>query len=63
MTTYSYKIENGLVIDGTVSDGTCAAQWLIENFGGTWIDSETPAWIGGTWDETNGFQPPVIPEP
>jgi len=62
MSIYSYKIENGVVVDATLSDGTCAAEWLIENFGGFWIDSETRAWVGGTWDPENGFQPPIVPE-
>jgi len=61
MKIYSYQVQDGIVIDGTVSDGTCAAEWLMEVKGGFWVDTETPAWIGGTWDEINGFQPPAPP--
>ena len=57
MTVYSYQIENGFVVDGTVSDGLCAAEWLMKVKGGVWVDSETPAWIGGTYNGTT-FQPP-----
>lgn len=60
---YAYRIENGQVIDGIVVDGVNTnAQWAIENIGGLWVDADAPAWIGGTWNETNGFQP-VEPEP
>ena len=53
--TYAYKIENGVVVDGIV--GTAA--WAIDRLGGLWIDSDRKVWVGGTWDETNGFQPPA----
>jgi hypothetical protein len=59
MTIRSYKIENGVVTDGLV--GT--AQWATEQYGGFWVETETKAWIGGTWNETDGFQPPAPPEP
>jgi hypothetical protein len=58
---YAYRIDNGLVTDGIIVDGANTnAQWAIDNIGGFWVDSATPAWVGGTWDETNGFQ--SIPE-
>lgn len=56
---YAYRIEDGIVVDGIV--GTAAG--ATRRQGGFWVDSPTLAWIGGTWDETNGFQPPVAPEP
>lgn len=56
--TYAAKIENGVVTQVIVGD----AWWAIERLGGLWIDSDTPVWIGGTWDEINGFQPPAPPE-
>lgn len=57
---YAYKIDHGLVVDGIVTDGeNTNALWAAENLGGIWIDSSTLAWIGGTWDEVNGFQPPA----
>lgn len=56
--TYAALISNGLVQQVIV--GT--AEWAIPRLGGTWIDSETLVGIGWTWDETNGFQPPVVPE-
>lgn len=56
---YAYHIENGQVIDGIIVDGiNTNAQWATENLGGFWIDSDTPAWIGGFWDEQYGFRPP-----
>lgn len=59
---YAYRVENGLVVDGIVVDGlNTNAQWASENLGGFWIDSDTPAWIGGTWNETDGFMPPSSP--
>lgn len=51
---YAFKIENGVVVQGIV--GT--AKWAVENLGGYWVQSEILAWIGGTWDEINGFRPP-----
>lgn len=27
------------------------------------VDAETPVWIGGTYDDANGFTPPPAPEP
>lgn len=62
---YAYKIDNGLVIDGIVTYGVNSnAQWAMDNLGGFWVDSFTLAWIGGTWDEEHGFQPPYSePEP
>lgn len=60
---YAYRVENGQVIDGIVVDGVNTnAQWATENIGGFWVDTDTLVWIGGTWDETNGFQPPAPPE-
>jgi len=52
-----------LIINGVVEQviiGT--SQWANENLGGLWIASETLVGIGWTWDETNGFQPPITPE-
>ena len=58
MKTYAYLIENGVVVDGLV--GT--AEWAVEQFGGLWVQTDTKAWIGGTWDEQLGFMPPVPAE-
>lgn len=55
--TYSYRIENGVVVEGLVG----LAQWATENFGGFWVESPVKVWIGGTWTETDGFQPPAEP--
>jgi hypothetical protein len=57
--TYAVRIENGVVLEAIV--GT--AEWANTHLGGEWRDSPTKVWIGGTWDETNGFQPPAPPEP
>lgn len=27
------------------------------------VDEQTPVWIGGTYDDANGFTPPPAPEP
>jgi hypothetical protein len=62
MSLYSFRIDDGVVTQGTMSTPECAAEWLTENFGGFWVDSETLAGVGWTWDETNGFQPPSIEE-
>lgn len=60
---YAYRVENGQVIDGIVVDGVNTnAQWATENLGGFWVDTDTLVWIGGTWDDVNGFQPPAPPE-
>lgn len=59
MTVRAYKIEDGVVTNGLV--GT--AEWAIEVHGGFWVETDIKAWIGGTWDEINGFQPPASPEP
>lgn len=54
---YAYKVENGIVVNGIVGN----AAWAMEKLGGFWVESETLAWIGGIWDEVNGFQPPPAP--
>jgi len=56
--TYAAEIIDGIVTQVIV--GT--AEWATPNLGGLWIDSETLVGIGWTWDETNGFQPPIVPE-
>lgn len=55
--TYAAQIVDGAVTQVIV--GT--AEWANSNIGGNWIDSNTLVGIGWTWDETNGFQPPVPP--
>lgn len=55
--TYAGKVEEGVVVQTIV--GT--AEWAKTNLGGEWHDSPTKIWLGGTWDETNGFQPPAPP--
>lgn len=52
---YAAEIINGSV--SRVIVGT--AEWAIDRLGGLWVDSETLVGISWTWDETNGFQPPV----
>lgn len=55
---YAYRVDSGIVIDGIVVDGIITnAQWASDNLGGFWIDTDTPAWVGGAWDEINGFRP------
>lgn len=49
------RVENGVVIDAIVA----TIEWATENLGGLWVQSDGPVWIGGTWDEINGFQPPA----
>ena len=61
MSLYSFQIENGIVVNGTVSTPECAAEWLMEVRGGFWVDSDTLIGIGWTWNETDGFQPPSEP--
>ena len=55
--TYAAQIENGIVVQVIV--GT--AEWATTRLGGAWVDSETLVGVGWTWDETNGFQPPIVP--
>lgn len=55
---YAAKVEDGVVTQVIV--GT--AEWAIQRLGGYWVDSGIPVWLGGTWDEVNGFQPPTPPE-
>lgn len=60
MNTYAARIENGIVAQVIV--GT--AEWAIENLGGFWVDTPDKVWLGGTWNETDGFLPPepeVVP--
>ena len=59
METYAAQIQNGVVHQVTVGN----AEWCIDRLGGLWIDTDTLVGIGWTWDETNGFQPPIPPEP
>jgi len=54
--TYAARIENNTVIEVIV--GT--AEWATTRLGGTWVNSETVVGIGWTWDEVNGFQPPIV---
>jgi hypothetical protein len=56
--TYAVQIENGIVVQVIV--GT--AEWATTRLGGFWVDSETVVGIGWTWDQTKGFQPPIIEE-
>jgi hypothetical protein len=56
--TYAAQIENGIVVQVIV--GT--TEWATTRLGGFWVDSETVIGIGWTWDEVNGFQPPIVPE-
>jgi hypothetical protein len=55
---YAGKVENGVVVNAIV--GT--AELSTELFGGEWHESDEKIPLGGTWDETNGFQPPAPPE-
>jgi len=63
MNVYSFKINNGVVVDGKVNSEGCGAEWLTNLFGGVWVESNDliPIGIGWTWDESNGFQPPQSP--
>lgn len=57
------EVYAALIVDGTVQQviiGT--AEWAITNIGGQWVDSDTLVGIDWTWDQTNGFQPPTVPE-
>ena len=65
MEKYVAQIQDGIVVDITVAtSGTVGnAEWCIDRLGGLWIDTDTLVGIGWTWDETNGFQPPVALEP
>ena len=56
---YAAKIDNGIVTHVIV--GT--AGWAVENIGGQWVDTSTLVGIGWAWDETNGFQEPIVEEP
>lgn len=58
METYAALIDNGIVTQVVVGN----AELCIERLGGFWVDSDKPVWIGGTWDDVNGFQPPAPPE-
>lgn len=49
------EIVDGVVVRAIVG----SAVWATETLGGFWIESDKPVWIGGTWSETDGFQPPV----
>jgi hypothetical protein len=51
---YAGRVENGVVVECIV--GT--AEWAIENLGGEWYDSPLKVWIGGTWNNKDGFRPP-----
>lgn len=54
--TYSAKIDNGIVTQVIVGN----ASWATETLGGFWVDTPTKVGGGWTWNETDGFQPPVI---
>jgi hypothetical protein len=56
---FAYKIINGVIVDGILTDGQNSnASWSSKNNGGVWVDSEQPQFIGGLWDEEHGFRPP-----
>lgn len=55
---YAAEIVDGVVIRVIVGD----ASWATDRLGGFWIDTDTLVGIGWTWDEVNGFQPPVMTE-
>lgn len=56
--TYAAQIIDGIVVQVIVGN----AEWAIEHLGGTWIDTGNLVGIGWSWDTTNGFRPPIIPE-
>lgn len=58
MSNYASKVENGIVEQVIVGD----VDWVKENFGGLWVGSDDKVGIGWTWDEINGFQPPIPPD-
>lgn len=62
MSLYSFRIENGVVVDATVSSPDCSAEWLMNVKGGLWVDSETLVGIGWLWNEVDGFSPPTVPD-
>jgi len=57
--TFTAQIVDGIVVQVIV--GT--AEWAISRLGGTWVDCQTLVGIGWTYDQTNGFQPPIIQPP
>lgn len=59
MEVYAAQIENNLVTQVIV--GT--ASWANDRLGGQWVDAPTLVGIGWAWDETNGFQEPIVEEP
>jgi hypothetical protein len=59
METYTAEIVDGSVTRVIVGD----AGWAVERLGGFWANTDTLVGIGWTWDEVNGFQPPVFDEP
>jgi len=59
METYAAEIIDGVVTQVIVGE----ASWATEKLGGYWVDTNTLVGVGWTWDETNGFAPPIVEEP
>ena len=58
MYTYSAKIEDGFVTQVIVGN----PDWASSNLDGFWVGTNDRPSIGWTWNETDGFQPPVSVE-
>ena len=56
--TYAAKVTDGTVTQVIVG----SAEWAEQRLGGLWVNSSTLIGIGWTWDEENGFQPPMSPD-
>lgn len=59
MELYAAEIVNGTV--SRVIVGTSA--WAIKNLGGTWVETTSLPGCGWSWNETEGFIPPVVEVP
>lgn len=55
MELYAAEIVDGLVVRVIVG----SSKWATENLGGVWVETTTLPGVGWTYDNTNGFQPPV----
>lgn len=58
--TYAGELDNNLICVRCIVG---SAQWAAENLGGIWADSPTKIGVGWTFSETEGWLPPVQPEP
>lgn len=58
METYAAEIIDNTVARVIVGD----ASWAVERLGGFWVDTDTLVGIGWTWNETDGFVPPMVVE-